>query len=81
MSKILIIMCLALVSSLSHGQDISYNQLQSIFNIWKQSKGKDVKAVNAKLKTIYSKWKMLSGNPMKDGETTYYAWQAVEGSG
>lgn len=80
MKKILILLVLSVLASSTFAQSLTYNQLQSIFMTWMQSKGANVSILNKKLNTINPKWKIVSYKPMiaQNGEEKYYAWTTLD---
>jgi hypothetical protein len=78
MKKFLVLISFVALVNATHAQSISYTQLQRILNTWMKGKGATAKDISAQLHTISPKWKMLSNMPAVDGESTYYAWTALD---
>jgi hypothetical protein len=78
LKHLIIIICFTTAVCNAEAQSINYNQLQRLFTIWMNSKGKSTTTLTTQLKSISPKWKLLNTTAQVDGATKYYAWSALD---
>lgn len=78
LKNLIIIICFNLAVSKVSAQSINYSQLQKVFTTWMNSKGKTTTGIATQLKAISPKWKLMSLEPLTDGDSKYYVWTALD---
>jgi hypothetical protein len=78
MKRLLTLTMVLLVTHSVKAQSLSFNQLNNIYNLWKQSKGTGIKSISSQLSIVSPKWKLKFIKPIIEDDSKCYLWTYLD---